>query len=119
MRRRDRARAERARPTRKLGETSAARRGLSAAYLALEVGHDIRGRDLRRLAVASMPVFELAGLERAIADDQPVRDPDELRVGEFHAGSRVAIVEQHVDAGGAEILVQLVGRAAHALGFLV
>ena len=55
----------------------------------------------------------------AIADDQPVRDPDELRIGEFHAGPRVAIVEQHVDAGGAEILVQLVGRAAHALGFLV
>ena len=51
--------------------------------------------------VAPVAVFELAGLEAALADDQAVRNAEQLRVGELDARARVAVVVQHLDAGGA------------------
>ena len=56
-----------------------------------------------------MAVFELAGLEAAIAHDHAVRNADELGVRELDARPLVAIVEQHVDAGGQEFVVEAFG----------
>src|SRR5580704_9532474 len=71
----------------------------------------VRG-ELGAGAVAAMAVLELARLEAALAHHQAMRDAEQLGVREFDAGARVAIIEQHFDAGGGELGVQAVGGGA-------
>ena len=70
-------------------------------------------RHVLRLVVAPALVLGVAAGQAALAEHHAVRDADQLHVGEQHAGALVAVVEQHVDAGGGELGVQLVGRRAH------
>src|SRR5258708_22155757 len=56
-----------------------------------------------------MTIFQIPRGETALPDDDPVRNSDELGIGEFNARTGVAIVEQYVDAGGIELLVQRIG----------
>ena len=56
-----------------------------------------------------MSIFEIPCSEAALADDEPMRDSHEFRVGEFDSRPGVPVVEQHVDAGIRELLVQGVG----------
>ncbi len=58
---------------------------------------------------APVTVFELAGREAAIAHDHAVRNADELGIRELDARALVAIVEQHVDACGQELVVEAFG----------
>src|ERR1700681_4290307 len=63
----------------------------------------------RRFGLAAMTIFEISRGEAAFPDDDPMRNSDELGVGEFDARTGIAIVEQYVDAGGIELLVQRIG----------
>src|ERR1043165_1782019 len=47
----------------------------------------------------------------------PQREADQIRILELHARALVAVVEEHVDAGGEELRVDLLGRRAHGLLF--
>ena len=49
-----------------------------------------------------MAVLELAGGQPALRDHQPVRNPDEFRIGEFNTRAGIAIVEQDIEAGFCE-----------------
>ena len=51
----------------------------------------------------------LAFLEAAVGDRHAVRHADQFPVGEHRAGALAAVVEHHVDAGGLQLVVQLVG----------
>ena len=62
------------------------------------------------LAGAAMAVFERAGLETALADDDAMRDAEQFRIGEFDAGARIAIIVEHLDTGCSELGVQGIGR---------
>ena len=72
------------------------------------MGDRIRAWNLRRGGIAPVPVFEAACIEAPIPDHDPVRDAHQLGIGEFHTGTGVAIVEQHIHAGGGERRVQFV-----------
>src|SRR5579871_3902290 len=74
--------------------------------------------ELGARAVAAAAVLELAGLEPALGDDQAVGDAQQLRVGELDPGAGIAVVVQHLDPGGGEFGVQLVGERADTGGFL-
>jgi hypothetical protein len=54
--------------------------------------------DQLHLGVAPALVLDLAVVEVLVADDDPVRDADQLHVREHEAGAGVAVVEQHLDA---------------------
>src|ERR1700722_15271917 len=56
-----------------------------------------------------MTIFEISSGEAAFTDDDSMRNSHELRIGEFDPRAGVAIVEQHVDAGGIELLIQGIG----------
>src|SRR5579863_6668758 len=68
--------------------------------------------------VAAVPVLELARLEPAIRHHHAMWNAEQLRVGELDARTCVAVVEQHLEAGGGELGVQAVGDRAHTVGFL-
>src|SRR5689334_17902843 len=70
-------------------------------------------RELGAFGVAPPAIFELAGIDAALAHDQPVRNADELRVREFDARAGIAVVEEHFDAGGVELRVQFLGNFAN------
>src|ERR1700693_3427010 len=73
------------------------------------IAYRIRRGDFRRFGLAAMTVFEISRGETSFPDDDPMRNSDELGIGEFDARTGVAIVEQYVDAGGIELLVQRIG----------
>ena len=59
-------------------------------------------------------VFERAGREAALADDDAMRDADQLDVGEHRPGTQAAIVEHDFDAGVAtSSSIKLFGFFAH------
>src|SRR5262245_36927552 len=93
------------------------RRLSGGAPSAQELDHAV-DRHVLRFGVAPVPVFELARVEPALRDHDAMRNAEELRVGELHSGPRVAIVEQRLETRGAQRFVQLLGRLAHARGFL-
>src|SRR5688572_19869732 len=69
-------------------------------------------RDGARLAPAPDLRLDLAGLDRTPADRQPQRAADQLRVGELRAGAEVAVVVDHVEPEGAQLLVERVRELA-------
>ena len=65
---------------------------------------------LRALAPAPHLHLDLAGLQRAPPDGQPQRHAEQLGVGELRARAGVAVVVEHVEPGGAQLLVEPVGE---------
>jgi len=65
-----------------------------------------------------MTVFECAGLEAAIADDDAMRNSEQLGIGEFDAWPRIAIIVEHLDSGLAELIIERIGRGAHSGGLV-
>src|SRR5690606_14852985 len=72
-------------------------------------------RDLAH--VAAPPVLELedAAIESFLPDDDAERDADQIAVLELDARALVAIVDQTLDAGGAELGVEPLGGVADRL----
>src|SRR4029079_1259692 len=56
--------------------------------------------------------LDRARLERAAAERKPQRHAQQLRVGALLPRARVAVVEEYVEPGGAELLVELLRRVA-------
>src|ERR1700676_1396302 len=73
------------------------------------IAYRIRRGDFRRFGLAAMTIFQIPRGKASFPDDDPMRNSDELRIGEFEARTGVSIVEQYVDAGGIELLVQRIG----------
>src|SRR6185312_4108202 len=107
---------------------SARRRAASAARPASRRGNlgdpgfdeadGLIGRELRALAVPAIAVFQAAGLETPIPDHQPMRNAEELCVGEFDARTGIAVVVEHLDALGGELVVEAIGNFSHPRGLL-
>ena len=57
-----------------------------------------------------MAVLKFALGKAAIANHHAVRNTDEFGIGEFHAGSRIAIVEQYLEPRIGQLGVQRLGR---------
>src|SRR5260221_12362535 len=83
------------------------------------IAYRIRRRDIRRFGLGAVTIFENPRGEAPFPDDDPMRNSDEPGIGEFHARTGVAIVEQYVDAGGVELLIQGIGRLLDAGRLLV
>src|SRR5258707_4405937 len=83
------------------------------------IAYRIRRRDIRRFGLGAVTIFENPRGEAPFPDDDPMRNSDELGIGEFHARTGVAIVEQYVDARGVELLIQGIGRLLDASRLLV
>ena len=62
----------------------------------------------RRWRYSSVPA-----VEAALADDHAMRNAEQFGVGELDPGTGIAIVVQYVDAGGAELGIERLGRRAH------
>ncbi len=85
----------------------------------LDIAYRIRHRDFRRFGLAAMTVFETSRGQTPLPDHDPMWDAHELRIGEFDPRAGVPIVQQNIDAGGVELLVQRVGGLLHQRRFLV
>ena len=59
---------------------------------------DLAHRHRRGRRVAASLVLDFAVLEAAIADGDPVRNPDQLEISKHHARTLAAVVQQDVDA---------------------
>src|SRR5210317_699617 len=55
---------------------------------------------------SSVPVFELAGVETAIADHNTMRYSNQLRISEFDTGAQIAIVKQNIHAALAQFGIE-------------
>ena len=66
-----------------------------------------------------MTVFKISGGETAFADDNSMRDSHQLGIGEFDPRTGIAVVEQHIEAGGIELLVQRIRGFLYTGRFLV
>src|SRR5213595_3169058 len=120
------ARVARGTPTPSAAASATARSGRTRAAgvaasspeaCAHELERAVRG-ELGARALAPLAVLESAGLQAAIRHHQPVRDPEQLGVGELDARSRVTVVVQHLDSGGGELGIQAVTDLADTSGFL-
>src|SRR3981081_2712630 len=73
------------------------------------IAYRIRRGNFRRFGLAGMTVFESPRGEAPFPDDDPMRNSDELGIGELDPRTGVTIVEQYVDTGGVELPVQRIG----------
>src|ERR1700683_4079008 len=85
----------------------------------LYIGYGIGLGYVCRFGLAAVTVLEISAAQTPVADDDTVRDADELRIGELDSRPGVAVVKQHIDAGGGEFLVQGIGRLLYALRLLI
>src|SRR5580692_4852979 len=85
---------------------------LSRSTLGPDISDGILRGDFRRFGRAPRPILELAVAQGTIADDDAMRDAHQFRIGEFHPGPGVAIIEQYIDARGLEVPVELIGGLA-------
>src|SRR3984957_18106900 len=83
------------------------------------IAYRIGGGDFCRFGLAPVTIFEFSCGERAITDHDAVRNTQKLRIGELHAGPRVAIIEQYIDAGGVEVPVQRIRGLLYSRRFLI
>src|SRR3989338_2573450 len=87
-------------------------------YFAQGAG-DLIKRHFTRLLVAPPLVFNKAVGRALVAEDEAVWDADQVHVGEDDAGALVAVVEEHLEAGGGKLVVELVHRFLHRRRLLV
>src|SRR2546429_2391024 len=119
------ARAARGTPTPSAASATTRNRRTRAAGVAAsspqarahELERAVRG-ELGARALAPLAVLESARLHAAIRHHQPVRDPEQLGVGELDARARVTVVVQHLDSGGGKLGIQAVADLADTSGFL-
>src|SRR4029077_15462897 len=81
-------------------------------------GERFIGGKLGTAAVTAMTVLEPSGVEPALRDHQTVWDTEELRVRELDPRPRIAVVVEHLDAGGAQLGIQAVADFADTGGLL-
>ena len=62
-----------------------------------------------RRGIAAALVFQVAFLQAALADHDAVRHADQFPVGEHHARTHAAVVDDHVHAGRLQLGIQLLG----------
>ena len=62
-------------------------------------------------------VFQQALVQPLVANDQAMGDADAFHVREHEAGAFVPVVEEDLDAGGGQFLVEDLGGLAYPVGF--
>src|SRR4051812_7247358 len=65
--------------------------------------------------IAPRLVFNLALLEPAVANRNPMRDAKQLQIRKHHARALATVVEQHFHPGGLQFVVQTGGERADGL----
>src|SRR4051794_40875370 len=88
--------------------TISAIRARSRSHARADECERIAEREFLAFRITSITVFEFACFQSAISHDHPMRNPQQLRIGEFHAWTGIAVVVQHLDPGGGEFSVQAV-----------
>ncbi len=73
-------------------------RGQSSSDGGAHVGRDGVDGDVERISGPTRSVLDLARFEIPFTDHDAMWDADQIRVGEFDAGTLVAVVQQRVDA---------------------
>src|SRR5271157_1356655 len=84
-----------------------------------DIAYWIRRGNFRRLGLVPLTIFEISGRQAALSDHYAVRNPQQLGIGEFDPGTRVAIVEQYIDTRSTELLVKRVSLLLNKRRFLV
>src|SRR6185369_14014941 len=79
--------------------------------------HRSRELDRRWLVLSPSLILDLPLLQTALADVDAMGYPDQLEISKHHAWPLVAIVQQNFDAGGGELVMQLLCLCPH-LGVL-
>ena len=79
-----------------------------------------KGCDVRILDrnVATALIFQCALLQPAIADVDSHRKSNQIRIVKLHPRSLIAIIQQRVDPGGVQLLVQPIGGRLGELEFV-
>src|SRR5579871_1913835 len=60
-------------------------------------------RELLAFRVTATAIFELAGLQATLSDNQAVRNAQQFRIGEFDPRTSISVVIQHFDSSGGEL----------------
>src|SRR6202795_686681 len=84
-----------------------------------DIAYRIRCGDFRRFGLGAVTIFERPRGQAPFPDDDAMGDADELGIGEVDAWAGVAIVEQYIDAGGVELLIERLRRLLDARRLLV
>ena len=63
-----------------------------------------------------LEAFQLAGVETAFGDHYAMGYADQLEIGEHYPGANVAIIQQYLEAGLAQLVVDLLCRLLLAQG---
>jgi hypothetical protein len=79
-----------------------------------EVQDDICPGNLDRVGLAACLVLELALVDSALGDYEPVRITDEVRIGKLEARPLRAVVEHDLEARIAELSIEGLGGLADA-----
>jgi len=92
---------------------------ISARPSALLNGQQLRqprkqllSRNQRVVPITSTPIFQLTGAQVALADHHPMRDTDQLHIGEHNARPNVAIIQQNLDPGVQQFPIERFGGLA-------
>src|SRR5699024_354250 len=75
-------------------------------------------REVLIFAGPASAVFESAGIQPALADDNPVRDADQLHVCELDPGARIAIIPEDVEAELPQLIVEQLAGCGGTFGFV-
>ena len=62
-----------------------------------------------RLLRRSLLQLDLAFLQPALADGEAYRNANQIRIRKFESWPRIAVIEERVDAGGVQLVVQTIG----------
>src|SRR2546423_4419209 len=77
--------------------TISAMRARSRSHARADECERIAEREFLAFRITSIAVFEFACFHSALADDDAMRNPQQLRIGEFHSRPGIAVVVQHLD----------------------
>src|SRR5579862_2646520 len=69
--------------------------------------------ELRALGIAPATILEFARLEASLAHHDPVRDAEQLGIGEFDAGAGIAVVVEDIDSRIRELRIESIGNLAY------
>lgn len=69
--------------------------------------------------IGAVSVFNFAVLQAAVTDRNTVRNTDQFPFGEHHAGAVAAVVDDNVDTGFLELVVEVVCCFADGFALVV
>ncbi len=84
----------------------------------MQVVHHLLERELAGVLFAPVLIFDQSLFQSALADDESVRDADQIHVGEHDAGPLIAVIEQYVEAHHLPRVLEPLRRLGDGCGFV-